>query len=176
MIFENSSPKKYTAEQIEEGIRKLPRIYLGEHYIHTDISVVTFLTYVFNNCRNTYYPVNEGFQCDGSLRRSMVDMYRLCLYYYPELSFKDFLSAFIELCGPDGKPRVIGGRWCRDVGRMVFRTKMIHGFSHEVLGVKNNINRPFINEFGYAGLPHMAKEILDREITLKLYSGYSYLY
>lgn len=188
MIFTGQSPdKKYTAEEIEDIIRNnVSPIWLGEEYNHNPkFSVEQFLIFVFVNELNTYYikPVvrlsgtaNET-QCEGTKRRSMVDMYKLCLYYYPELSFKTFLSEFIKLCGAENRPLVIGGRWCKEVGRMVFRKKMSLGFGYEVSGKKSGIrNDVFINEFGYQGLPEMVKEMLNQELVLTNTVHYSYTY
>jgi len=83
----------------------------------------------------TYYADDKTIiQCSARRYRSYYDAYRLCMYYYPDLSFKDMYRKLRETLK---RNHPINYKWlfytCPDVGRAVLDHWKLHNDSFKPL-------------------------------------------
>jgi len=100
---------------------KSPIIYLRDdikdHHFDTNEFLQYFFTLYNHECA-TFNSKTGKQQCDQGRRRSLIDLYRICKYYYPLVTIKDVKEALWNL--PFGMQVFI----CPDVRRRVHRREM----------------------------------------------------
>lgn len=109
---------------------------ISESIQNVELLILSFLTKYNNNYsifQNVYtYDINsKRVNCRNSARRSLYDLYALCLYYYPETKFEDVIKIVIKMIDNYS----LNTSFCHDVCKYVFYTDRIsnhRNFNHNL--------------------------------------------
>ncbi len=106
----------------------------------------------WNLKNDTIYVDTEEVQCSPDRRRSLGDIYNICLYYYPKCTIEEVATMLYILCDEDEGFRT---SYCYTICKRVFYFE--EGSPNEI------INRSKADEFGYTF--ECWNEYLDLEIN-----------
>jgi len=107
-----NSLKIYSLEEVEEDLKTLKPI----RFKTLDFNPKTIKNVLDNLLINkaATYSVEGRIQCEGKRSRGVADMYRLCRYYFPEVTLKQVYKAL--------RSRTIGCSFCYTTNQDVYNT------------------------------------------------------
>lgn len=108
----------------ENELNNMSKLHLIDRWtqhnteISTRNSLYDFLWYFFNEYNKRSYTVDDTntVQCAFNKRRSLGDIYRICRYYYPDITLEQVLKTLISLINS----RDIGASRCSTIHKYVF--------------------------------------------------------
>lgn len=111
-------------EEFEKVLRTKGQLKLGKIYVK-DKKFKDFKDIVramLDDKQSTYYAKNNALQCGWERLRGIADMYRTCLYYFPDTSLKD-LYTFL-------KEQDYVHSFCYTTNQTVYRGMKVPGYNH----------------------------------------------
>lgn len=90
-------------DKVEKILRNKPTIRFSKQKISKQEIIKdyeridSFIEFIIVKSLNSYYDKTGKLQCYGNSRRSLGDLYRLRIYYFPETNLKDFAFALWNL-------------------------------------------------------------------------------
>lgn len=133
--------KELSADEIDALLRSFPPLYFKE-YVHKRMKFSEFLKVLFdlNNKYPTYIDGTTTIQCTSGRRRSIPDIYRICMYYYPRTTSIRLISGIFGKWDEENK---LSSRVCEDHRRRMFRHNEISKGSLEQKVLHANRNDEF---------------------------------
>jgi len=100
------------------GILYLSKAGITKHKIYSKVfkNFVRLLLsrYIYSN--KTYHLKSNRKQCGKDCNRSMGDLYRICLNYYPKATYEEFFNTVMSLDN-------LVGMFCNDINKQVYRVR-----------------------------------------------------
>ena len=101
-------------EEVEKKLRRRGRLVIKNKNPSTNFNVFMDNLITLVRSQGTIYPKAKTKQCHAGAFRSLDDLYRVTINYFPETTFKDFAKEIFKIGGS------IQYSYCNDVKKVVF--------------------------------------------------------